>query len=78
MYEFVHLPGARETRLVEDLEAFAFVVRLLATRQMPLPRARGDAGFRKLLCPAGRGREPFDQVAFAVRRDELPTRRSSF
>ena len=49
LQEVVHLPRARQARFVEHIEARVSVVRRLAPRQMPLQRARRDAGVGQLL-----------------------------
>ena len=70
LQERVHLFRARQARFVEDVEAL--LVRwpcvVVATRQMPLQRARLDAGLGQLVGGAGRRREALDLVALTFRR----------
>jgi hypothetical protein len=63
----VHLLRARETGFIQDVQVLlidggCFRV---ATRQMPLQRARFDAGLGELVRRPRRRREAFDLVAFA-------------
>ena len=66
MEELIHLLRARETRFVENAEAFLSVVRLFAPRQMPLQCARFDSRFSELLRCARCRREAFHLIALSL------------
>ena len=56
----MNLFGARQTRLIEEVQAALSVIAVLSAGQMKLQRMRLDPGFLHLLRRAGSRREAFD------------------
>ncbi len=65
MQKLIHLPAARQTRLIDNVEMFLAALSSIGSCQMMLKRARSDAGIFKLLGSARCRRQAFYQVAFA-------------
>src|SRR5690348_6227264 len=61
--EFVHMLCAGETRFVKNVEMLCPFWRLLAASEIPLQRARFNAGFCELMRSAGSRRETAHLVA---------------
>jgi hypothetical protein len=65
MQKLIHLPAARQTRLIDNVETFLTTLASIGLCQMMLKRARSDTCIFELLCRARCRRQTLYVVALA-------------